>query len=66
MFDLLDDDDCMEYLNDWDKTIPNLDVVDDYKTEKKQVRDCQGKDFPFSFGDVSTFLTHSSSRNPLF
>lgn len=42
----------MEYLNNWDRNIPNLDVVDDYKSEKKQIRDCQGKDFPFSFGDV--------------
>ena len=48
-----DDDECMEYLNDWDKRIDNLDVVDDYRTEKKQILDCQGRDFPFSFGDVS-------------
>ena len=43
----------MEYLNDWDQKIPNLDVVDDYRTEKKQILACQGRDFPFSFGDVS-------------
>ena len=43
----------MSYLNDWDVTIPNLDVVDDYKSEKKQILDCQGRSFPFSFGDVS-------------
>jgi hypothetical protein len=43
----------MSYLNDWDKTIPNLDVVDDYKNEKKEILACQGKSFPFSFGDVS-------------
>jgi len=43
----------MSYLNDWDKAIPNLDVVDDYKNEKKEVLACQGKSFPFSFGDVS-------------
>ena len=58
--EILDDDDCMEYLNDWDKKIPNLDVVDDYKTEKQQIRACQGKDFPFSFGDVSSPSTDSS------
>ncbi|UJR11809.1 hypothetical protein I4U23_015989 [Adineta vaga] len=46
-----DDDDNMEYLNDWDKTIPNLDVVQDYQREKKQILACQGKGFPFSFGD---------------
>ncbi|CAF1560267.1 unnamed protein product, partial [Adineta steineri] len=42
-----DDDKCMEYLNDWDKKIPNLDVVDDYVNEKKQIQACQGRDFPF-------------------
>ncbi|CAF4710815.1 unnamed protein product [Rotaria sp. Silwood2] len=30
------DDECMSYLNNWDKDIPNLDVVDDYRNEKKQ------------------------------
>jgi hypothetical protein len=43
----------MEYLNDWDKVIPNLDVVEEYRKERKQILECQGKDFPFSFGDVS-------------
>ncbi|CAF3587554.1 unnamed protein product, partial [Adineta steineri] len=46
-----DDEDSMEYLNNWDKIIPNLDVVQDYRSEQKQILDCQGKDFPFSFGD---------------
>jgi hypothetical protein len=43
----------MSYLNDWDKEIPNLDVVDDYKSERKEILKCQGKSFPFTFGDVS-------------
>jgi len=38
-----------------DKTIPNLDVVDDYKSEKQEILKVQGKDFPFSYGDVSIF-----------
>jgi hypothetical protein len=46
----------MSYLNDWDRTIPNLDVVDDYKNEKKEILACQGKSFPFTFGDVSIFF----------
>ncbi|CAF3539421.1 unnamed protein product [Rotaria sp. Silwood1] len=46
-----DDDQSMDYLDDWDKEIPNLDVVDDYRNEKKQILKCQGNDFPFSFGD---------------
>lgn len=51
-----DDAECVSYLNDWDKNIPNLDVCDDYKTEKKEILSCQGKTFPFSFGDVSYTL----------
>ena len=51
-FHLLDDDDCIGYLNQWDKKLPNLDVVDDYRSEKKEIQGRQGKDFPFSFGDV--------------
>ncbi len=50
-----DDDDCIGYLNDWDKKVPNLDVVDDYRNEKKEIQARQGKNFPFSFGDVSHF-----------
>jgi len=46
-----DDDDCIGYLNEWDKKIPNLDVVDDYRSEKKEIQGRQGKNFPFSFGD---------------
>ncbi|CAF2584669.1 unnamed protein product [Rotaria sp. Silwood2] len=48
---ITDDDDCIGYLNDWDKRIPNLDVVDDYRNEKKEIQALQGKQFPFSFGD---------------
>ncbi|UJR32554.1 hypothetical protein I4U23_020015 [Adineta vaga] len=46
-----DDDKSMEYLNNWDKQIPNLDVVDDYQSEKKEIQAKQGRDFPFGFGD---------------
>ncbi|CAF4130320.1 unnamed protein product [Rotaria sp. Silwood2] len=45
------DDECMSYLNNWDKDIPNLDVVDDYRNEKKEILSYQGKSFPFSYGD---------------
>jgi hypothetical protein len=41
------------YLNNWDKKIPNLDVADDYKSERGEIHQVQGKEFPFSFGDVS-------------
>lgn len=46
-----DDNDCIGYLNHWDKKLPNLDVVDDYRNEKREVLARQGKQFPFSFGD---------------
>lgn len=40
------------YLNNWDKKIQNLDVADDYKSERQEIQKVQGKNFPFSFGDV--------------
>ncbi|CAF2757024.1 unnamed protein product [Rotaria sp. Silwood2] len=46
-----DDNECMSYLNNWDKIIPNLDVIDDYRSEKKEILACQGRSFPFSYGD---------------
>ncbi|CAF1469289.1 unnamed protein product [Adineta ricciae] len=46
-----DDDECIGYLNNWDKKIPNLDVADDYRSERSEIHKAQGKDFPFSFGD---------------
>lgn len=46
-----DNDDTMDYLNDWDVKIPHLDVVDDYVSEKKEILAVQGNSFPFSFGD---------------
>jgi hypothetical protein len=48
----IDDNDCIGYLNNWDKVLPNLDVVDDYRSERKEIQARQGKEFPFSFGDV--------------
>jgi hypothetical protein len=46
-----DDDDVMDYLNNWDKELPRLDVVDDYHSERKEIIAVQGTSFPFSFGD---------------
>lgn len=43
-------------MNDWDKNIPNLDVVDDYRSERKEVQACRGKHTPFSFGDVRNYI----------
>ena len=46
-----EDDDAIEYLNKWDNSMKNIDVVDDYHTEKKQILKSQGKNFSFSMGD---------------
>jgi hypothetical protein len=46
-----DDDNVMSYLNNWDDTIPRLDVIDDYGSEYNEVIRAQGKNFPFSYGD---------------
>lgn len=46
-----DDDASVEYLNKWDNQLPNLDVVDDFRNERKEVRAAKGTSFPFSFGD---------------
>lgn len=46
-----DDPYCVEYLSEWDKVMPNIDVTDDFKTETAKVRRYRGQDFPFTFGD---------------
>jgi hypothetical protein len=46
-----DDDSAIGYLNQWDSEIPRVDVVDDYQSEKKEVKQAQGVHFPFSYGD---------------
>jgi hypothetical protein len=46
-----DDDNTMSYLNNWDRNIPRLDVIDDYESEKKEIRYAQGSNFRFSKGD---------------
>ncbi|CAF1471686.1 unnamed protein product, partial [Rotaria sp. Silwood1] len=46
-----DDVSSVAYLSQWDRTMINVDVVDDYKTEREKVRRIQGYNYPFSFGD---------------
>lgn len=46
-----DDDSCIEYLDKWDRQIRNLDVVDDYRSERQQIRKIQGRNAQFSYGD---------------
>ncbi len=46
-----DDNASIGYLNNLDKKIKNLDVCDDYNSEKVQIQQVQGSKFSFSFGD---------------
>jgi hypothetical protein len=39
------------YLNQFDKKIPYVDVLDDYQSERAEILAVQGKHFPFSYGD---------------
>jgi hypothetical protein len=46
-----DQDQDVGYLNELDKKIPNIDTLDDYASELKEVKAVQGKDFSYTFGD---------------
>lgn len=46
-----DEEKSIDYLNKWDKIIFNLDVVDDFRTEKKQIEKIKGPNFRFNYGD---------------
>lgn len=46
-----DEDHTMDYLNNWDRVLPRLDVVDDYRNERLEVLRAKGQRFPFSYGD---------------
>ena len=46
-----DESDSMEYLNNWDKYIQRLDVVDDFRSERQEILRNQGSYFHFTYGD---------------
>ena len=46
-----DDEYSLKYLNNWDNTIPNLDVVDDYESEKKEINAAGKVNTAFTYGD---------------
>lgn len=46
-----DDLQAVNYLNTWDRMIPNIDVMDDYRSERAEIYRTRGGNFPFSFGD---------------
>ena len=41
----------MEYLNGWDRTMPRLDIMDDFSSEIREAKRVNGLHFQFSFGD---------------
>ncbi|CAM4762944.1 unnamed protein product [Rotaria magnacalcarata] len=46
-----DDPTCVAYLNEWKNTMANVDVTDDYRTERDKVQRRHGLNAPFSIGD---------------
>ena len=46
-----DDDGAIAYLDKVDRTVPRVDVTDDFRSERAQVLRSQGPKFHFSFGD---------------
>lgn len=39
------------YLSNWDRNLPNVDVIDDYRSERTEIQRTLGSTYPFSFGD---------------
>ncbi|CAF2911985.1 unnamed protein product [Rotaria sp. Silwood2] len=46
-----DEPGCVEYFAKWDRTMKNVDVTDDFRTERATIRQYRGCDYPFSLGD---------------
>ncbi|CAF3922942.1 unnamed protein product, partial [Rotaria sp. Silwood1] len=46
-----DDPTCVDYLNEWKRIMKNVDVTDDYKTEREKIQKSHGLNMPFSIGD---------------
>lgn len=46
-----DDLDAVAYLNKWDKEMRHVDVVDDYVSERAEIRKKKGANFAYSHGD---------------
>ena len=46
-----DDDNAISYLDRWDREIKHLDVVDDFRNERDQIRRIKGSRYGFSYGD---------------
>ncbi|CAF1519867.1 unnamed protein product [Didymodactylos carnosus] len=46
-----DDPACVDYLNQWDRTMVHVDVTDDFRTEREKIRRYRGPNYPFSLGE---------------
>lgn len=46
-----DNEEDMDYLDQWDGKIPNFDNTDDYREELARVKNAQGNDFKFDYND---------------
>ena len=46
-----DEPEALSYLNDWDRTMQHVDVVDDYRSELGQLREKRGAQTKFSYGE---------------
>ena len=46
-----DQDNQVAYLNEIDRLYTEIDVSDDYWTERRQIQRVQGRNFPFTYGD---------------
>jgi len=55
-----DREDQVEYINYVDRLYQQVDVTDDYLTEKKQIQRAQGRHFKFSYGDYIVKLLAGS------
>ena len=47
-----DEPECVEYMRKWDEEMDNVDVTDDFHTERDRIRQCRkNKSYAFSYGD---------------
>lgn len=46
-----DEPEALSYLNNWDRTMQHVDVVDDYRSELAQVREKRGNQAKFTYGE---------------
>lgn len=60
-----DNESQVAYLNDIDRLYQQVDVTDDYLTEKRQIQGVQGSKFKFSYGDYIVKLLAGSFVNSL-